>query len=295
MHHTVRAVAVAVAAACLICHAPAVVGAEAPLRLAVSVPPLAWFAERLAGPDALITTALPPGSSPASYDPTPRQAMVLLEVDLFVAVGVPMESALLPALRRSDGGPRICDLGAAVDRLPAPEHHGHDHGDLDPHTWLSPSRAAVMADALASAIIELRPDQAEAVAARLAMVHEELDALANFAKEQLDGPRRPLLVQHPAYGYLAADYDLDVLTIERAGMAPTPAHLGRVLQEARDRGATALVVQPQFADGQVLKAARALGLDIVELDPLAADYPDAMRRLIAAVAKLTAPSAEHKP
>jgi len=291
-------VAVLFAAASGVSAAPIDASDAPPLRIAVSVPPLTWFAVQLAGPGAEVVTALPAGSSPASYDPTPRQAMTLLDADLYVAVGVAMESALLPALRRDDDGPLLCDAGAAVDLLPAPDHHGHDHGHdhgdqgVDPHVWLSPRRAADMAGAVADAVTALRPDQAAAVAERLAAVRAELAALDAYAADRLAGPVRPLLVQHPAYGYLAADYGLEVLTVERAGMAPSPAHLGRVITEAKERGASALVVQPQFADGQVLKAARALGLEIVELDPLAPDYPDAMRRLIDGIARLTGPVAE---
>ena len=152
-----------------------------------------------------------------------------------------------------------------------------------------------MAATLAEAVVAARPAEAAPVARRLEAMLVELDALEAFAAHWLVSPRRPVLVQHPAYGYLAADYGLEVLTIERAGMAPTPAHLGRVLREAREHGAVALVVQPQFADGQVLKAARALDLGIVGLDPLAPDYPDAMRRLIASLSELADAGPESRP
>ncbi len=266
----------------------AVRAAEAPLRVGVSVPPLAWFAQELAGPDAEVVTALPPGASPASWDPTPRQVIALSSVDLFVAVGVPMERALLPSLRR-DGGPRIVDAAEGADLIASPDHHhhhDHDHGELDPHVWLSPRRCRVIAERIAGALAAARPADAAVIGERLAEVQAELDRLDAMATDRLASPSRPLLVQHPAYGYLVADHGLTMLPVERAGQAPSPAHLLRVFGEARDRGAAALAVQPAFADGQVRKAARAMDLEVVELDPLFADYPAGFTALVTRIAPL---------
>lgn len=267
----------------------AVCAAEAPLRVGVSVPPLAWFAQELAGPDAEVVTALPPGASPASWDPTPRQVIALSSVDIFVAVGVPMERALLPALRR-DGGPRIVDAAEGADLIAAPDHHhhhhGHDHGELDPHVWLSPRRCRIIAERIAGALAAARPDDAGAIGERLDQVRAELDRLDTMAADRLASPTRPLLVQHPAYGYLVTDHGLTMLPVERAGQAPSPAHLMRVFGEARDRGVAALAVQPAFADGQVRKAARAMDLEVVELDPLFDDYSAGFTALVARIATL---------
>ena len=61
-----------VSAVCLLLAAslpPAAAGAAAPVRVMVSIPPLAWFVEQVAGDLAEVTVLLGPGSSPTPTSP----------------------------------------------------------------------------------------------------------------------------------------------------------------------------------------------------------------------------------
>ena len=79
------------------------VGADEPPLVVASIAPVGWLVTELAGDTVRLEIALAPGESPASYDPTPRRLAGLADARLYLAIGVPMESILLPRL----GG--LCD------------------------------------------------------------------------------------------------------------------------------------------------------------------------------------------
>src|SRR5262245_3806355 len=57
------------------------------IRVAVSVPPQAYFVERIGGPRVEVEVMIPPGYSHVDYPLTPRQIMALSRARLYVAVG----------------------------------------------------------------------------------------------------------------------------------------------------------------------------------------------------------------
>jgi zinc transport system substrate-binding protein len=83
---------------------------------------------------------------------------------------------------------------------------------------------------------------------------------------------RELFVFHPAYGYLASRYGLRQVAVEVGGKRPTARQLTVLVDAARASGTRAMFVQPQFSGGSARATADAIGVKLVELDPLAGDY-----------------------
>jgi zinc transport system substrate-binding protein len=59
--------------------------------------------------------------------------------------------------------------------------------------------------------------------------------------------------------------------------------LAAVLQLAKEQGACAVFVQPQFSSSSARKVANQLGLQVVALDPLSPDYLANMRHMARAI------------
>ncbi len=286
--------AIIISCLCLAAAATAA-GTEAPLRVTVSIAPQAWLVERLAGDAVDLTVALEPGASPATFDPTPRRLAELSGTRLYLAVGVPMERILFPRLAEHEGVLDIVDLAADAARLPIHAHH-HDHGhahtdDFDPHVWLSPRRMKTMAAAAADALAELVPGLADELAANLARLQDELDALDTAVAASLaPASGRTMFVFHPAFGYLAHDYGFVQRAVEKDGLPPSPRHLAAVLSEIRAQGTGTVFVQPQSASAQLQAVAGAEGLAVVVLDPLARDYARNLREMAAVIGAALAPA-----
>jgi len=278
----------------LVTAATAAGAVELPLKIFVSVAPQAWLVEGIGGDRVEVDVLVPPGASPASHEPTPRQLGRLSRARAWFLTGAPMERGLVPRADRHEGL-EIIDTTVGIDLLRVAEHdshHGHGHGEVDPHIWLSPRRMRAQAGIIAAALTRLDPDGAEsysesgaAIDSLLAEVESEIAAML----EPFSG--REILVFHPSFGYLCADNGLRQVAVESGGMSPSPRHLTDVMEQARAAGTRSIFVQPQFSDTAARSVAAELGLDVVILDPLARDYPANIRRIAAALAAALGPAA----
>jgi len=257
---------------------------EAPVEVVVSVAPLAWFVGRIGGEAVRVQVLVPGNAAPEIYAPRPSQLVSLLRARLCVVVGHPdfgfEATHIRPHLERHPEI-RVIDM----DRVSKPRDITGDAG-RDPHIWLSPRRAAATADAIAEALTALDPGRSEIYAAGLASLRREIDDLDReirrrwlFAKP--GGTARRILVLHPAWGWFGRDYGLEQIAIEQEGKAPGPRQLIPLIEEARKAQMRTVFVQPGFTRERAEQVARAIGAQIVEVDPLAAEWADNLRHVAA--------------
>ncbi len=248
---------------------------QAPRVVAVSVPAQAWLVSRIAQGRIEAMALLEAGDSPETYQPSDAEVSATLRAELFAPIGAPFEQgAWARALRET---------------LPAPsEHHhhsGHDHDDDPLHPWLSPRWLRDHAATLAEALSRIDPAGASVYAENLRAVQAELTQLADQIRQILDRGAPPsFLVVHPAWDAFAEEFGLEQLSLERDGQGPSDAQLSRTLREARERGVRTLLVQPQSSARHAAAIAASLELEVVALDPLAADLPTLLLGAAAALA-----------
>ncbi len=238
--------------------------------VAVSVPPLAGFVERLAPRLVEITTAIPPGANPATHEPTVAQLRGAQGADVFFALGHPAfgwELTWLSPLLRG-GSARRVDTAGGCDWLAD-----------DPHVWLSTDCAAVMATRIGHELILLRPDHQDDIRRRLEALLAEIEAVGREVDERLRKySGRKFLVLHPAWGYLVREYAIVQLSILEHGAGDAGAGgLARTIREARRARISTVFVQPQFSAEPAELVAIELGASVVSLDPLGEDWSTVMK------------------
>jgi zinc transport system substrate-binding protein len=265
----------------------------------VSIEPLAYFAEQIGGSEFDIHVLVASAQSPATYEPTARQMAALAESKAFFTIGVPMEQTLVPRLRSSMPAVRIVDTREGIELIEL-ESSGreHGHGATDPHIWLDPARARMMAHNIYRALADLEPDLEPVLAGNLRELNADLDLLAAELTGLLAPVRgRTIVVFHPAYGYFADAFELKQVAIEAGGVTPGSKHLAEVVDMARARGVNAIFVQPQFSSATANAVATSIGATVVNLDPMARDYPENMRKIAGRIrsALQAAPSGIHPP
>lgn len=263
----------------------------APLRIAVSVQPIATFVEQVGGEHVEVQSMVRPGYSPATYDPTPRQIGDLANAVAYIRTGVPFENAWMERLRSANPRMRILDLrdGMELRKLEAHHHedeHRHDdahrqedmHADTheqDPHIWTSPVLVMQMVVQIRDLLSELDPAHREQYARNQADFSERLRQLDRELHALLDPlPNRRFLVFHPAWGYFADTYGLEQEAIEMQGKQPGARALAELVDRARRSGTRVVFVQPQFDRRHAQRVADAIGGRVIAVDPLAANYID---------------------
>lgn len=257
------------------------------LRLAVSVAPQQYLLKELKTPDSRIVVVIPPGHSPATWDPTPRQMQDIVSADVLFPIGVPFEQVWLPKLRQHAPDMLIADTLKGIELMHFPqtgadntEHHGHahSHSGIDPHVWLDPVRAMAIAANMAATLQQLDPEHSTFYAKRLDVLSRNLLELHHEISQTLAPlQQRSFMVYHPSWGYFAARYNLNQIALEKDGKEPSGIHLAQLIQRAKTEHITTIFVQHQFSTRAARAIAAQTGATIETLDPLDPDLAHTLR------------------
>ncbi|WP_376696171.1 metal ABC transporter solute-binding protein, Zn/Mn family [Wenzhouxiangella sp. EGI_FJ10305] len=279
--------------------------AAASLTVAVSIPPQAWIVETIGGEHVEVEVMLPPGATPATYEPRPRQMENLARASLYFSIGAPFEKGWLPRFASTNEAMRIVDTIEHIIRRPMVRHnndvHSEDEGGnagVDPHVWLAPPLVRLQAQIVRDALIAADPDHAAAYQAGFEHAAAEINAVdAEILEVLAEVPieRRRFMVFHPAFGYFAESYGLEQMTIEIEGKEPAPRELREVIETARNLDVEVIFVEPQFPQRAARVLAGEIGAGVDTLDPLKRDWPTGMRAIAATLEASLASSSDAYP
>ncbi|MDM7925896.1 MAG: zinc ABC transporter substrate-binding protein [bacterium] len=255
-------------------------GAERPLRLFSGIPPIAGLAERIGGDRVQAETLLRPGDNPHTFEPRPRQAAALGRSDLFLSCGFPFEERLARNLKGRSSGPVVAGLGAGLRPAPEPDNgvssrhrdQDHDHGETDPHVWLSPPLLRILSLDLFNALKSLDPASESYFQGRLNRLLAEIDSLDRGIGQSLAPFRgRSFLAAHPSFGRFASAYGLKQMSVESEGKSPSARGLAAIVREARKERVSIVFTEPQFDPSGAKAVAKAIGGTVAAVDPLGRD------------------------
>ena len=252
------------------------------LDISVSILPQQWFVDQIGGDRVRTQALVGSGDDPHTYEPSPKQMTNLADSELYFTIGVEFETIWLPRFESSNPKMQVVDSAAGIERIPAIGEHenaGSTGSETDPHIWFSPSRMKQMAQTMAQAMQAADPQNADFYQENLDALLVKIDAVDAEVRAQLEGSKREhFMVVHPAWGYVAQDYGLQLLAVEIGGSEPAPETLSQIIELAKEYGVNTLVIEKgsnaRLADSIKEQA----GIQyVVEWDPMAYDWPASMQ------------------
>ncbi len=249
--------------------------------IAVSIVPEQTFVEAVCGDLVDTVTLIPSGSSPANYEPTAQEMEKFSDASLYFSIGVPTEEAnILP----NAGDVKVISLQDEVAAVY--KDRTFESGKRDPHIWLSPKRAKVMIETIAKEMNELDPDHKETYEKNAADYIAQLDEVDQEIKDALEGVEiKKFIVYHPAFGYIADDYGLQMYALEEEGKEATAQHLQDMIDLAKEENIKVIFYQKEIDSSQSKAFAEEIGGKTIQLEPLAADYIDNLKKMAQAMAE----------
>lgn len=280
--------------------APPPAAESAPLQITVSIQPQAYFVERVGGDQVAVTVMVPPGGFPGTYEPKPEQLTALSNANAYISIDVPFERAWLERFRSTNPDMLMVDTTQGIERhhIGGNEgedegEHEHEAGQPDPHIWLSPSLVKVQARTIADALMRLDPAHKADFEANLARFLADIDTLHQEITTTLETlETRKFMVFHPAWGYFAQDYNLEMIPVEVGGQEPSAAELARLIQRAKAEQIKIIFAQPQFNPNSAQTIADEIGGEVMLIDPLAHDWLANLQSVADTFATVLAPSSE---
>ena len=255
--------------------------------LTVTLEPLRYFTEAIAGDNYEVVSMVPKGSSPESYDPTPQQLVNLSKSQAYLRIGyIGFEQAWMKKLEANCPNMKVYDTSKGIDLIRDKGHWHGDHfheGGVEPHVWNSTQNALIIADNIYQALCELDSTHQEDYQKRLDVLKQTIRQTDANIRTLLENADSTFLIYHPALSYFARDYGLKQVSIEEGGKEPSPAQLKALIETCRNENVHTIFVQQEFDQRNAQLIANELGVNIVSINPLSYDWVKEMIRIAEAL------------
>ncbi len=203
-----------------------------------------------------------------------RQMRAVESCSLLVISGGGLEEFLADVLPSANA---VCDASAGITLLSSHESHEHDHNHdheehhhtVDPHMWLSPYMAKVMAENICSSLTAQFPENRAVFSENLQNLLADLDALAQYGQEKLSNlATNQLLTFHDGFSYFADAFHLSILRSveEESGSEASAADLIELIALVNEHRLPAIFTEAQGSSAAASIIARETGTAIFTLD-----------------------------
>lgn len=258
---------------------------ELQTQIAATTAPVYDFTARLCqGTDLTVTRLVTEQVSCLhDYSLNVRQVKAAEAAEVVVISGAGLEEFLDGVIDDS----KTIDASLGIDLLCGEEEHEHDHGheghhhEEDPHIWLSPANAKVMAANICAGLSARYPEHSAIFAANLETLNAQLEELEAYAEEALKSLScRELITFHDGFAYLAECFDLTILEAveEESGSEASAQDLKHLIEEVEHHDLPAIFTEVSGADSAAQVIARETGAKVFTLDMAMAEdsYFEAM-------------------
>lgn len=251
--------------------------------LTVTIEPLRFFTETIAGDKYRVISMVPQGSSPETYDPTPQQLVALNQSDAYLRIGhIGFEQAWMERIKANNPHIKVFDTSEGIDFIRGEGHwHGnHFHqGGIEPHVWNSATNAILIAKNICKSLCQLDSINQNFYQERTDSLKQIIVQTDKKIRQLLQSADSTFLIYHPALSYFARDYGLKQISIEDNGKHPSPASLKTLIDTCRKEGVRVIFVQQEFDQHNAQLIASELGIEIVPINPLSYHWEKEMIRI----------------
>lgn len=271
---------------------------EGKVNVVTSFYPIYEFAKAIGGEDANVINLLPTGVEPHDWTPRSQDILNTSKAQLFFYNGAGLEGWVPNFLKGlgNDSEVKTVEVSQGIELIYTDEDDGHGHGEaaeeehdedhgheagneghdhdathIDPHTWVSPKSAKIMAENMKNSFIEADPEHQANYEARYNKLAEQLDALDVKFTSELEGmAKKEIVVSHQAFGYLCRDYGLTQHAI--MGLSPDAEPRGQDLVKlsklVKEEGIKYIFFEELVSDRLAKTLASEAGVETMVLNPV---------------------------
>ncbi len=237
------------------------VSARSPLEIVTTTSDLASIASSIGG-DRVHVQALCNGThDPHFVEIRPSQVVSLRTADVLIIVGMGLDIWIDP-LVQSSRNPKIqpnqsgwLDVSNVIDKKEIPHGKvdgsmGHVHPEGNPHYWLDPMNARLIASEIARMLSRIDPEFQETYRANEKAFHDILDRKIDEWTRKL-APHQPIsvLTYHRSWIYFAERFGIHLAgELEpKPGVSPSPAHLRDTIERMKSEKTDLILVETFYS------------------------------------------------
>ena len=240
------------------------------VQVLVSFNALKEFAEAIGKDRIEVSTIIPEGTEPHDFEPKAKDLETLSKADVFVYNGLGMESWVDKTLESIDNKDlNVVIASEGVDPIKnEDEEEIEEHGQYDPHIWLSLKNAKIEAKNIKNVLVKVDEANKDFYESNYGEFAKNLDDLYSEYKEKFDGVNNKSFVTgHAAFGYLCRDFGLEQNSVEDvfAEGEPTPQKLEELIKYSKEHKVKTIFME-ELASPKVSETlAKEVGADVQKI------------------------------
>ncbi len=229
--------------------------------------------QAIGGDKVDVRTLIPEGTEPHEFQPTTRSMKDLSRARVLVIQGLGMEpwaEEMVKAAENKD----LVQVVAAQQVQPIQNEEKEEireHGQYDPHAWLSPSCAQLEARAIADGLAKADPANRAYYEANADKFIARLQTLEDKYKEKFrQVHRKDFVTGHAAFAYVCRDFGLEQSSVEGvfASGEPNARQLAALVEFCRERGVKTIFTEAAVSPKTSQSLAREVGAKVVPIHTL---------------------------
>jgi len=218
------------------------------------------IAEIIGGNKVSVTSIATGYQNPHFVDPKPSYIISLTKADLYVTVGLDLETGWSPQLLSSSRNTKIqkgsagyVDASEGVNLLQVPTTANRAEGDIhifgNPHYWLDPLNGKIIARNIANGLERVDPANKSFYEANLVAFNNKIDLkLKEWQGKMAAYKGSKIIAYHNEWVYFETRFGLQIVDFmePKPGIPPTPSQLVKVINEVKANKIKVMISSPYF-------------------------------------------------
>jgi ABC-type Zn uptake system ZnuABC Zn-binding protein ZnuA len=215
----------------------------------------------IVGGDKVSVTSIATGyQNPHFVDPKPSYIISLTKADLFVTVGLDLETGWSPQLLSSSRNTKIqkgangyVDASIGVNLLQVPNAANRAEGDIhifgNPHYWLDPLNGKIIARNIVNGLEKVDPSNKTYYEGKLQEFNNKIDTkMKEWQTKMTPYKGSKIIAYHNEWVYFETRFGLKIVDFmePKPGIPPTPSQLVKVIKEVKDNSIKVIISSPYF-------------------------------------------------
>jgi zinc/manganese transport system substrate-binding protein len=219
------------------------------------------IAEIIGGDKVSVSSIATGYQNPHFVDPKPNFIISLSNADMFVTVGLDLETGWSPQLLASSRNNKIqkgaagyVDASSGVTLYQVPSAANRAEGDIhifgNPHYWLDPMNGKVIARNIANGLERVDPSNKAFYEANLQAFNTKIDdKVLEWQTKMAPYYGSKIIAYHNEWVYFETRFGLKIIDFmePKPGIPPSPTQLLKIINEIKANSIKVLISSPYFA------------------------------------------------
>jgi zinc/manganese transport system substrate-binding protein len=261
---------------------------EATIKVVTTLPDLASITQLVGGDKVEVSSIAAGYQNPHFVDPKPSYIIKLTSADLFVTVGLDLETGWSPQLLSSSRNPKIqkgsegyVDASEGINLLEVPSSANRQEGDIhifgNPHYWMDPLNGKIIARNICNGLERVDPADKNFFESNLKSFDDKIDAkLKDWQQKMAPYKGTPVIAYHNEWIYFEQRFGLHVVDFmePKPGIPPTPSQLVKVINEVKSNNIKLIISSPYFTTQSSDVVAKQTGAKVLTLATESGAFPE---------------------